>query len=328
MLDGHARSNTMFYKRKIKFTPNEPHTLYDLNFDEKSEVEWMLKSLEEVADDPYLVSTILIASAELGDRHMYEQSLGKLFNMIDYLSKNESFDPDNGIQLDPDKFTEDMRGSSFMAWMWAQVGVAAKSMDDKPTLATARKKLNEILLAEIQPTDLIRSTFAWGCLAALDRTDYLRSIAIAEGFAKDLVHQHKEDPSPKNLSKAIWALVINLSAAASFNDFSRYEQIKSTIASLEDNESVVATLINGIPTEIGSSNNCGWALAKVQLAAAMMHDEMLYHEVGSPSTLDAVLQTAQVSGQIGEYVLGVLENKLAEIEQGELQERSHFSSKL
>ena len=305
----------MFRPRKRKFTPNESNNLSSIDFSAKDEVEWMLNTLEKSANNPYFASLVLIASAELGDQYLYSQTLENMRDMLTNFDKNTFLFPEN--------YPEEMQNSSFMAWMWGRIGLAAKSMDDQQTVTESIKKLHEILEKEIAPPNLAFSTWAWGSLAALE---YNLGIVVAEGFTDSLIERCAEHPTPKDLAETIWALVLNLSAAASFNDRDRYDKIKRKITLLTQNESISAGIISGLSSSIESTDYPAWALAKVCLAATMMHDDPLYNEINGSTTMDALIQEAQANAQIAEYSLAVIETTLAESEQNDLQH--HHVSKL
>jgi hypothetical protein len=155
------------------------------------------------------------------------------------------------------------------------------------------------------------STWAMGYQAAGGKRAYESSrskmLANTEILAKqftDCLTNHTAQ------SDALWAMVMNLTAAASVQNKDDFDKIKNQIMTLGKTSSVTEALKQGLIRTAQSNDYPAWALAKIQLAAAILPDVSLYHEI-SP-VVEASIEGARLKeNNAAEYVLAVLDNTLA-----------------
>lgn len=286
------------------------NNLDGIEFNERAHVEKITDELANAANNPYAASLPLIASATLGDRNRYERTLTLMMDQI------------NDLEVSPDKFDTWMRSSSFKAWMWGRVLLAAKSMNDDKTMKTANEKLVQYLAGTMNQNDNPAFfTWTWGYRAALNQAEYQNSVGKMMQGAAQLSTKYKADPSNHDaLSDALWAWVMNLSAAANAHDQERYETIKQQIIILTIKNSISDALEFGLLRTEQSNDYPAWALAKVRLAAAIMKDREVFQDIDH--ALVASVNGAsgsQIVSAKSEYILSVLEGELAKLAGNELQ---------
>lgn len=289
--------------------------LQDVQFDERALVEKTVDDLASTASSPYAASLPLIASATLGDKSRYEHTSKLMLDQI------------NDLEVSPDKFALWMRSNSFKAWMWGRVLLAAKNMNDDKTIKTANEKLAQYLAETVSQNDNPSFfTWAWGYRAAFNQTEYQSSVEKMMEGAAQLSAKSKAEPSNHDaLSDALWAWVMNLSAAANAHDQERYEAIKQQIVILTRKNSISEALESGLLRTDQSNDFPAWALAKVRLAAAIMKDKDVFQDV--EHTLAESIHGAgdsQVGSAKSEYILAVLEGELAKRAGNELQIKLSF----
>ena len=128
----------------------------------------------------------------------------------------------------------------------------------------------------------------------------MKNAAILSSKAKD---------NHDALSNAIWAWVMNLSAAANAKDQETYDLSKKNIESLTGKASVTKSLETGLLRTAVSNDYPAWALGKLLYAAKIRNDVELYHD--SDAALRSSIAKSNAAGAKAEYTLAVLENQLA-----------------
>lgn len=284
--------------------------LNSVEFGDKAKVEKITDELANAANNPYAVSLPLIASATLGDSIRYARTLALMMDQI------------NALDVSPEKFDSWMRSNSFKAWMWGRILLAANSIDDVKTVDVAKEQLSKLLQEPLTTNDNAAFfVWAWGYRAALNQTEYQNSVDRMMDGAAQLSTKYKAEPSNHDaLSDALWAWVMNLSAAANAHDQERYETIKQQIMMLTGKNSISDALELGLLRTEQSNDYPAWALAKVRLAAAIMKDREVFQDIDR--TLIASVKGAagsQIASAKSEYVLSVLEGELAKLAGNELE---------
>ncbi|HSW70050.1 MAG TPA: hypothetical protein VLI69_07885 [Gammaproteobacteria bacterium] len=275
-----------------------PKNLNGVAFNERAEVEGIVDELEKAATDPYAASLPLIASAELDDANRYSLSLSKMLVLLTQLDKT------------PDAFPEWMRNNSFKAWMWGRVLLAGDAVNDAPTVVKSKRKLDVLLNSGMAKNDNL-AFFAWaaGYFSTLNDRTYLVYHRKMTKDAIELSNEYSIKPTHDALSNALWAWVMALPATANAQKINAYNQIKKQMTSLTFTQSVVDAIQTGLLRTADSNDYPAWALAKVRVAAAVMHDQDLYQQIDG--VLTSSLANAKKAGAKAEYALGVLENQLA-----------------
>lgn len=110
------------------------------------------------------------------------------------------------------------------------------------------------------------------------------------------------------LSNALWAWVMDLSAASAKN-YTDYKSIKMSILQLAGKKSIAEALETGLLRTADSNDYPAWALAKVRLAAAIMQDWKLYDELTPVVT--ASTEAAKSADAKAEYALAMGDNQWA-----------------
>lgn len=299
-----SASQSLFTQTASSAVPNNPK---GISFSERSDVETKTDVLaKSSANNPYLASLPLMASAGLGDEKRYAQAREQ---MLEALNKDLKDYPQ-----------EWMQNNSFKAWMLGRVLLAAKQMDDLKTVESAQNNLSKLLEEKITEKDNDAFfVWAWGYRAALNKKEYeIANKKMMEGAIK-LTHKFIQKPSDHSLlSDALWAWTMNLAAAANANDEATYKKIKEFILALTDKKSVADALESGLLRTEKSNDYPAWALAKVRLAAGIMQDKVLYkdtNEILSNSTQAA----RKAENAAAEYVLATIDAQLAVLAGKELQ---------
>jgi len=293
-----AQETPQMFATSVIQPSTNPKNLAGVSFNERAEVEGIVDDLEKSAADPYAASLPLIASAELGDANRYSLSLSKMLVLLVQLNKT------------PDAFPEWMRNNSFKAWMWGRVLLAADAVNDVPAVIKSKRKLAVLLNSGMTKDDNL-AFFAWaeGYLATLNNHTYLVSQQKMTKDAIELTNEYSIKPTHAALSNALWAWVMALPASANAQKIDPYNQTKKQMTSLTFTQSVVDAIQTGLLRTADSNDYPAWALAKVRVAAAVMHDEDLYQQING--ALTSSLADAKKAGAKAEYALGVLENQLA-----------------
>jgi hypothetical protein len=301
----------MFTTQKLR----KPNNLNGVNFSERVIIESTIDELANAAKDPYAASLPLIASAGLGDAKRYASARTTMLTMLTALNEK------------PNDYAEWMRSNSFKAWMWGRVLLAADTMADSKTILQSKNKLSFLLNKEITKDDNFAFyTWAQAYDATLNIKEYQTFKKAMMQNAVLLSKKSKEDPANHGaLSDALWAWVMNLSAAANAGDQKNYTLIKEQIKVLTGAESVTKSLETGLLRTAESNDYPAWALGKVRSAAAIMRDNMLYQEVDL--ALISSIYGANQAGAKAEYSLAVIENQLALQRENELQV-THLRAKM
>lgn len=290
------------------FSAAKKNNLKNTSFQEKDDIEKRTDQL--LADNPYSASLPLIASATLGDEQRYVHAL---VQMLAHLGT---------LETAPEKFDSWMRSNSFKAWMWGRVLLAAKSMDDGETIKIAKEKLSALLGETANQNDNPAFfAWAWGYRAALNNYGYQETRQNMMDAAMQLSEKSLAQPNNHDaLSDALWAWVMNLSAAANADDQEKYSEIKNQILRLTGKKSVVDALDTGLVRTDTSTDFPAWGLAKLRHAAASMKDSEVFHE--AESVLVASIEKARESklpSAKAEYIVSVLEGELAKMAGNGLQ---------
>jgi len=296
----------MFTAQKL-FTPNN---LNGVNFNERATIESNIDELANIAKDPYSASLPLIASAGLGDSKRYVSARTTMLTTLTDLDEK------------PNNYPEWMRNNSFKAWMWGRILLAAKNMADVKTILQSKNKLSSLLNNKEITKDDNFAFYTWA--QAYDATLNVKEYHIFKTpmmqNAALLSRKSKEDPANHDaLSEALWAWVMNLSAAANAGDQENYALIKEKIKSLTGIESVTKSLEAGLLRTAESNDYPAWALGKVRLAAKIRNDDVLYQDIAA--TLSSSIYRANQVGAKAEYILAVIENQLSLKRENELQIR-------
>lgn len=306
---GNGYAFEQFYGGSAMFSSSK-NNLEGILFDERAHVEKITDELAIAANNPYAASLPLIAGATLGDSNRYTRTLTRMLDQMKALEES------------PDKFDSWMHSNSFKAWMWGRVLLAAKSMNDDKTIKTANEKLTQYLDGPMNQNDNPAFfTWAWGYRAALNQSEYQNSVGKMMQGAVQLSAKCKAEPSNHDaLSDALWAWVMNISAAANAHDQARYETIKQQIIALTGKNSISGALEFGLLRTEQSNDYPAWALAKVRLAAAIMTDRDVFQEIDHTlATSASGAASSQIASAKSEYVLSVLESELAKLAGNELQ---------
>jgi hypothetical protein len=271
--------------------------LQRIDFKERKFIEKTIDELNSTAKDPYAASLPLIMSAGLGDKKRYALSSQTMLFTLASLDEK------------PLHFPEWMRSQSFKAWMWGRLLLAADSVGDKKLINQSEQQLSS-LLSNKNKDSLAFFTWAQAYHAAFNKMSYDKyKIAMLKN-AVILTNNAKKHPENHGaLSDALWAWVMNLSAAAMMNDQDSYIMIKKQILALTNAKSVTESLEMGLVRTADSNDYPAWALGKVRLAAAKMHDHALYHEMNE--IVQSSIAGAKEAGAKAEYGLAVIENQLA-----------------
>ncbi len=275
--------------------------LHDVPFEKRKEVEGIVDTLAAAAADPYAASLPLIANAELGNKKSYLVIRDHMQQALTALDQK------------PTDFPQWMRNNSFKAWMFGRVVLSADAMKDVRTLVLAKRKLVALLNQKMTPDDSL-AFFAWaeGYTAALSDRAYTTYVKKMMRDAAELSDQYKAKPTHDGLSNTLWAWVMNLSAAANAGNQHDYNWIKDQILSLTGKKSVTEALETGLLRTADSNDYPAWAMAKVRLSAAVMHDRDLYQEI--ETSLTSSIENAKSAGAKAEYALAVVDNELAVVQ--------------
>jgi hypothetical protein len=276
-----------------------PKNLKGIPFSERADIEKITDELATSANDPYTTSLPLMASAGLGDEKRYVATRTQMLARL------------NALDQKPNDFPQWMRNNSFKAWMLGRALLSADDMNDTKTVEQTKNKLTSLLEGKITQSDNFAFfTWAQGYQAALNKTEYETAKKRMIQDSMQLSEKYKNQPTDHGaLSDALWAWVMALSASANANDKSSYELIKQQMTSLVGVASAAKALDTGLLRTADSNDYPAWALAKMRLAAAMMHDKALYEE--SSSILTASITGAKQAGAKAEYALAVIDNQLA-----------------
>ena len=259
-------------------------------------VEQTITELSNTAKDPYEASLALMASAEIGANTQYLNSHQKIIDMLTILDKT------------PEKYDQWMRNNSFKAWMYGRILSSANSIHNIVHAQQSQQKLSLLLNLPLTSQDNF-SFHAWarGYLAGSNEKEYRISKEKMMEDARQLSINYKQKKG--TLADALWAWIMNLEAAAKEGDRKTYDDIKLEMQALTKTNTVTNALTQGLLRTTQSNDYPAWGLAKVRLAAAKMHDPILYGEI--ESALDNSTESAQkLTGQ-GEYILAFIENQLA-----------------
>jgi len=286
------RIQIMFAKRPAQSRFNNPE---NFDFHEKVEMERIVDKLMESATDPYKASLPLLISANLNDRVRYNSSLEKFFSQL----KN--------LQDYPENFEDWMRNNAFRTWMLGRALLAANIMRDANTLARVNDDLSE---EKTTPEDNPAfATWTLAYRAALNEIDYNTfKRNMLTGTFKLTEKYHADTTNHGALSDALWAWVMDLSAASAKN-YTDYKSVKAGILQLTGKKSIAETLETGLLRTAKSNDYPAWALAKVRLAAAIMQDWTLYDDLAPVVT--ASIDAAKLANAKAEYALAKTENQLA-----------------
>ncbi|HSW93705.1 MAG TPA: hypothetical protein VLJ15_05030 [Gammaproteobacteria bacterium] len=275
-----------------------PVNLHQVYFREKVDIAKIADELTTSANDPYEASLPMIISANLGDVGHYKLALGKLNEKMDLLNEK------------PENFERWMRNNSFKAWMLGRVLLSAANMNDPGNIATAKNKMRALLEEKITPEDnMAFNTWAWGYLAALNESEYLSCRKKMLDDSVVLSEKYQAEPGNHDaLSNALWAWVMDLSAASAKN-YKDYHHIKQKMIELTGKKSITETLETGLLRTEKSNDYPAWALAKVLHAAANMQDWALYDEI-KPAVAVSI-EAARQTDKKAEYALAITDNQLA-----------------
>jgi len=262
-------------------------------------IESTIDELASTAKDPNAASLPLMASAGLGDAKRYAHTCQAMFAALADLDK------------EPTKYPAWMRTDSFKAWMWGRVLLAADNMADAKTIYLSKNKLSSLLNKKMTTADsLAFYTWALAYDATLNVKEHQKFKKIMFNNAMSLSEKSKDNPKDHDaLSDALWAWVMNLSAAAKANDKRTYAMIKEQMTLLTGKESVTQALLAGLLRTAKSNDYPAWALGKVSVAAKTMNDEALYEEV-TPALHSSIVGANQAKAN-AEYILAVIESKLS-----------------
>lgn len=274
---------------------------FHLSNDDNQLIIEKISELNARVSNAYNASLPLMASAELGNNQLYSSSLDVIRKQLSLL--DEPAAPDSSIDW--------MKNNSFKAWMWGRILLSAKAMNDQPTLEASAKKLVGYLGEKPTPQDnLAFSAWARGYLAALDHKNYDAQRQALEDEGDALSAIYASSVKQDDLSNALWAWVMDIQAAALANDADFYNAIKGKMMQVTGQDSVSGALENGLICTEKSSDYPAWAMAKVRLAAAMMHDESLVGELENP--VQRAIVKANESKQIAEATLAQLDERSAD----------------
>jgi hypothetical protein len=295
----YPKDQNMFKTHQFEQPVAKQKNLKGIEFNERVSVENIIDELGKSSKDPYAASLPLIASAELGDEKRYDVALTQMLHTLD------------ALETKPNDCPQWMRNNSFKAWMWGRVLLAANSMNDVKTSSQAKNKLIAFLNEKVTKEDsLAFMTWAWGYRAAANQAEYGISSKRMIDDAMQLTEKYKEEPKNHSaLSDALWAWVMNLSAAATAGDVHNYALIKDQIKAVTGADSATKALETGLLRTAQSNDFPAWALAKMRFAAATMKDKELYHE--SEKAILFSIEGAKETGAKAEYILSVLDNQLA-----------------
>lgn len=309
----------MFPQQQLQLLTN----LNNANFDGKDELVTELNTLRDSAKNPYEISMVLLASATLGEEKRYETDHDRMVNALKVLDSKDS----------PSAWS-DMNNHAWKAWLDGRLCLA-EVIAKKIASPQSKKWLLSHLAFHEKSSNEDLAFYAWasGYRAALDRNEYAISKKEMEIAGLKLINIYKEEVKkdqakegqiPKTqaaLSNAIWALVMNLSAAAYAKDKKVYKSIKNQLMLLTEKKSVTEALETGLLRTAASNDYPAWALAKVRVAAAIMEDNELYKSNGK------ALEKAIAKADGYERVLSTLEGKLAMLIAGEkLQAKQELDS--
>jgi hypothetical protein len=288
-----------YQETKLMFSappPSSSHAknLQGVDFNERAAIEATIDGLATSAANPYTASLPLIASAGLGDQVRYNTSRTQMLSFLDQLDKN------------PNTYPTWMQNDAFKAWMWGRILLAADTMGDKATAKDCAALIKLISEDSAKKDNFAFYTWAQGYYAAFNQSTYE---SIRQNMLDNATLLSKNITDHDALSNALWAWVMNLSAAANATHQADYEFCKTQITTLTKTQSVSKALEQVLLRTADSNDYPAWALAKVQLAAAIMGDKTLYQETDRALILS--ISGANTSNAKAEYVLAVIENQLA-----------------
>ncbi|HSW69946.1 MAG TPA: hypothetical protein VLI69_07355 [Gammaproteobacteria bacterium] len=285
----------------IKQTSIHPKNLNGISFKARKEVETIADNLSVSAHDPYAASLPLIVSAELGDKKRYK------------LMRDHMLVELNALQKKPTDFPQWMRNESFKGWMLGRVLLAADAMTNTAMVMQIRCKLLHVLEEPLTKDDsLAFHTWAEAYFTAMDKKNYRMYQEKMRHDTMTLSDEYKAKRTHEALSNVLWACVMDLYAAANAEDRQNYELIKQEIRSLTGTESVSEGLEKNLLRTADSNDYPAWAMARVRLAAAVMHDADLYSEI--EGALTSSTEGAKKADAKAEYALAIVDNQLAMVQ--------------
>lgn len=305
--------NTMFKNQINTHRPIRSKNLANVSFAGKNHIASEIDELINSAENPYVASLPLIASAEIGDKTRYTIALT---NMLKALENLDTISGSSAVW---------MQNNSFKAWIWGRILLAADSIDDFDTVIKAQKKLEEFLEKDATDNDNFAFfTWAWGYRAAINQKEYTISKKRMLDDAKILTEKYKASGDHGMLSDALWAWVMNLQAAAYMGDQKSYNWIKEQIKLTAGEGTVTLSLEKGLLRTAQSNDYPAWAMAKTRYAAIVINDKELYHEI--EHSLMPFIDGAQKGNANAEYVLASLDNQLARLTAQHLQIKNEAST--
>lgn len=241
------------------------------------------------ANNPYLLSLPLLASALAGDSALYNQVLPKIYSALQ----------DNDMPL----------SSSKKAWLLGRILLAADTIDDQNTIRDVRLEL-ATSLEDITTND---EFFAWavGYLAGSSHDLYKKYKDTTQKAADTLMNKYQQDASHDNLSNAIWAWVMYLQAAANAQDKETYEAILEKMKKMTGQSSISNALATALSRTSTANDYPAWAMGIARLAAATIGDPTSYNELELPLTSSIQTATAAGDSAVAEALLANLNNILA-----------------
>lgn len=253
--------------------------LKNYSYPQQSIVNAEIASLSQQAkNNEYRLGMVLLESAQVGNETLYQQTLHKMQTVL-------ANDDKNAQQY------------SYKTWRLGRILLAADSIGDVTTATKAAAELKK-LLADANTQKDAFSAWAWGYLAALNKTEYEYAknsmLTTASALTEDYKKTQDSKLLPGKLSDALYAWIMDLQAAANAHDRKTYDFIVQQMKTLTNQKSLSAALTTSLHRNTESNDYPAWALSMVRLAAATIGDSSIYHEL--ENSLTESIENAKKAG--------------------------------
>lgn len=269
-----------------------------INFPEKSIITRETKNLLfNSITDAYSLSLILLISAQLGSKCLYEPALERMTSAM------------NEVELSP-----------YKAWLHGRILFSAQSIGDEKRVPLIRTNLESLLkiLLRNDTTRFNRFTvWALGYFTALNRTDYdkfkesMVDIAkyLTQSYFKVMTSSVSKAQKQEACSDGVWAWVMIVQSAANTGDTLLYEEALSQLSAITQQPSISEALIHGLLRTETFNDYPAWAIAIVRLATQTQGDNVRFNKLDVP--LAQSIKKAKSAGKTQEWLLAFVNAQLA-----------------
>lgn len=259
-------------------------------FKSQTRIDHLLQS----ANSCYELSIPLLASGLLSDKARFDLCLGKLKPKLEKLENN-----------------------GFKAWLYGRILLSAKNVNHSSAIQEAKKHI-ETYLNNNNDLDAC-GIWSMGYLAALDKKSYAiykdglssSNLQLADKYnSAKLKSELPSQALQNNLSDAIWAMIMNLQAAAQAADKPSYDLIIEQLKNITEQSNLTSALECGLIRTSASNDYPAWALSIAAYSCAVINDEENFQDLIIHTTTSA--QNAETENKLEEALLGNLTLSVAE----------------